>query len=279
MRIRQALVAFCAAIAMVVAGPSYASALDSPYQRGPDPTEASVKAIAGPFAVDQVKATGHTGFGSGTIFYPKDEKGTFGTIAVSPGFISPEGLVHWYAKTLASHGFVVMAMGTFTVADPPPSRGDQLRAALDYMKTKSPVKDKVDPTRLGLSGHSMGGGGTLDAASKMPDLKAAVPLAPWYLTGGPVIPKVKAPTLVVGANIDFVAPMAIFATPFYKALTSPNKALLTLPGDHMTPFLLANPTLTKFAVSWFKRFLDDDTRYDQFLCPNPASYEGTCPLT
>jgi hypothetical protein len=35
-------------------------------------------------------------------------------------------------------------------------------------------------------------------------------------------------------------------------------------------------------VAWFKRYLDDDLRYDQFLCPPPAGptiieYRHTCP--
>src|SRR6478736_3194067 len=38
------------------------------------------------------------------------------------------------------------------------ARGTQLLAALDYLTQKSPVRDRVDPTRLGVVGHSMGGG-------------------------------------------------------------------------------------------------------------------------
>jgi hypothetical protein len=38
-------------------------------------------------------------------------------------------------------------------------------------------------------------------------------------------------------------------------------------------------------ISWLKRFVDDDTRYDQFLCPGPSrgsdveEYRSTCPLS
>ena len=36
-------------------------------------------------------------------------------------------------------------------------------------------------------------------------------------------------------------------------------------------------------VAWLKRFVDDDTRYEQFLCPGPRGlaikeeYRNTCP--
>ncbi|POM23177.1 Lipase 1 [Actinomadura rubteroloni] len=278
----QALAAPNAAIA---AAPRVAPAAN-PYERGPAPTEESVKAEKGPFDIAQMPVPGGAGvFGGGTIWYPKDEAGPFGAVVVSPGFMTLEPLIQWYGRTLASHGFVVMTMATITPIDPPFSRGDELRSALDYLVTKSTVKDKIDPTRTALMGHSMGGGGTLDAASKLPDLKAAIPLAPWNLDYAPPA-KIKAPTLIIGADNDPIAPTAAFADPFYAALTTQNRAYLKLKNaGHTFSFLGYNPTITKYTVSWLKRFVDNDTRYDQFLCPIPAAsdtvaaYQGTCPLT
>ncbi|MFE9998870.1 hypothetical protein ACFYRZ_29940 [Streptomyces avermitilis] len=53
-------------------------------------------------------------------------------------------------------------------------------------------------------------------------------------------------------------------------------------GDHLAP-ASESPTVGKYALSWLKRFVDDDTRYDQFLCPGPtpdtnvSRYRNTCP--
>ena len=39
----------------------------------------------------------------------------------------------------------------------------------------------------------------------------------------------------------------------------------------------------KFAIVWLKRYVDNDTRYDQFRCPGPGpdpaieEYRDTCP--
>ena len=56
-RLRRAILAiFTIALTMVVAlaGPQSASAADNPYQRGPNPTAASVAATTGPFAIASV---------------------------------------------------------------------------------------------------------------------------------------------------------------------------------------------------------------------------------
>ena len=41
-------------------------------------------------------------------------------------------------------------------------------------------------------------------------------------------------------------------------------------------------TIAKYSISWLKRFVDDDTRYEQFLCPGTGGsaiqeYRDTCP--
>ncbi|MCZ9342854.1 alpha/beta hydrolase, partial [Streptomyces sp. TRM76130] len=66
-----------------------AQAADNPYERGPAPTESSIEALRGPYSVSEtsVSSLGVTGFGGGTIYYPTSTSdGTFGAVAVAPGF-------------------------------------------------------------------------------------------------------------------------------------------------------------------------------------------------
>src|SRR5947208_2878072 len=82
---------------------------DNPFARGPDPTNSSIEAERGPFAIATEQVGGGNGFGGGTITYPTDtSQGTFGAIAVSPGFTGPEATIAWYGPRLASQGFVVI---------------------------------------------------------------------------------------------------------------------------------------------------------------------------
>ncbi|MFC6887167.1 dienelactone hydrolase family protein [Actinomadura yumaensis] len=301
-RLRDSLRVLPAAIALAAAGtaaaapaqaagaPSARAALAgpraaNPYERGPAPTESSVTAEKGPFAVEKIDVPqgSGTGFNKGTIYAPTDtSQGTFGAIAVSPGFVSPQAWIDWYGPRLASQGFVVMTLETLSLLNAPDERADQLLAALDYMTTKSKAASRIDTSRLAVMGHSMGGGGTLRAAQKRPTLRAAVPLAPWHLERD--WSAVRVPTMVMGADNDFIAAVGMHAEPFYQSIAAaPEKAYLELKNaGHMT-FNTPNATIAKYAISWMKRFVDDDTRYDKFLCPAPApsaaisEYRDTCP--
>jgi predicted dienelactone hydrolase len=280
-----------AAVAAVVGlttltGPG-AHAADNPYERGPAPTNASIEATRGPYAVSQtsVSSLAVTGFGGGTIYYPTSTAdGTFGAVAISPGFTAYESSIAWLGPRLASQGFVVFTIDTNTTMDQPDSRGDQLLAALDYLTQRSSVRSRVDSTRLGVMGHSMGGGGSLEAAKTRPSLQAAIPLTPWNTDK--TWPEVRTPTLIVGADGDTVASVSSHAEPFYNNLPSTlDKAYLELNNaSHFTPNS-SNTTIAKYSISWLKRFIDNDTRYEQFLCPLPRpsltieEYRGNCPHT
>ncbi|MFE5631941.1 alpha/beta hydrolase family protein [Streptomyces sp. NPDC056543] len=263
-----------------------ADAADNPYQRGPAPTVASIEAARGSYAVSQTSVSSlvATGFGGGTIYYPTTTSdGTFGAVVISPGFTAYEPSIAWLGPRLASQGFVVFTIDTLTTLDQPDNRGRQLLAALDHLTQRSSVRARVDASRLGVMGHSMGGGGTLEAAKSRPSLKAAIPLTGWNTDKS--WPEISTPTLVVGADGDTVAPVATHSEPFYESLpASLDKAYLELNGaTHFTPNS-SNTTIAKYSISWLKRFIDDDTRYDQFLCPVPRpsltieEYRGTCPL-
>ncbi|MDT0308442.1 dienelactone hydrolase family protein [Streptomyces sp. DSM 44917] len=259
------------------------AAAEHQFRRGPDPTAESVANADGPFEVERVTVPRGNGFGGGTIHYPADSsQGDFGGIAISPGFMSPQFLMGWYGPMFASHGFVTIVIDTSTVADPPDSRADQLQAALDYLTTQSEVRDRVDPDRLAVAGHSMGGGGALRAAANNPDLQAAIPLEPWHLTNA--WQEVTVPTMIVGGQFDFVAPVAFHAESFYENLTAaPERAYLELAGGSHFDVFFPNRILTRYMVSWAKRYVDNDTRYEQFLCPAPApgngisEYRESCP--
>ncbi|WFE24789.1 hypothetical protein O7621_26320 [Solwaraspora sp. WMMD937] len=71
--------------------------------------------------------------------------------------------------------------------------------------------------------------------------------------------------------------------PFFDSLPSDlDKAYPELnDACHFAPNI-PNATISSFSVAWLKRFVDDDTRYEQFLCPPPrpdgeiSDYQDTC---
>ena len=282
-----AVVGVLAAAALSAAGitliPS-ADAATTSFQRGPAPTTQSIEALRGPFATAQtaVSSVSVSGFGGGDIYYPTDTSaGTFGAVAIAPGFTASRSSMAWLAPRIASQGFVVFNIDTLTRNDQPASRGRQLLAALDYLTTRSSVRTRIDTTRLAVMGHSMGGGGTLEAAASRPSLQAAIPLTPWNLTKS--FSRVTVPTMIVGAENDTIASVTSHSEPFYRSLPeSPGKAYLELNGaSHFAPNT-SNTTIAKMSVSWLKLFVDNDERYRQFVCPGPNAgaavqeYRNTC---
>jgi predicted dienelactone hydrolase len=279
-----AIGAIAAPAAVTLVAPSAGAQAANPYQRGPTPTTASISATRGSFATSQTSVSNLSapGFGGGTIYYPTSTaEGTFGAIAASPGFTASQSSVAWYGPRLASQGFVVITIDTLSTLDSPASRGTQLLAALDYLTTSSAVRTRIDATRLGVMGHSMGGGGSLAASRTRPSLQASIPLAPYHTTKNWAADTV--PTLIIGAENDTVAPVSSHAEPFYTSLpASSDKAYLELNNASHSAPTSTNVTIAKYSISWLKRFIDNDTRYEQFLCPAPSGpaieeYRDTCP--
>lgn len=254
------------------------AAADNPYERGPAPTNSSIEATRGPFAVStkSVSSFSARGFGGGTIHYPTTTSaGTFGVVAISPGYTAGESTISWLGPRIASQGFVVITIDTNSRFDQPGSRGDQLLAALDHTIADSTVRTRVDASRQAVMGHSMGGGGSLEAAKTRRSLEATVGLTPWNLDK--TWPEVEAASLVIGAENDSVAPVSSHSIPFYNSLSNAERrGYLELRGaSHFAPNT-SNTTIAKYSIAWLKRYVDNDTRYEQFISPgpNPSLFNG-----
>jgi dienelactone hydrolase len=257
-----------------------------PYDRGPAPSTAALEADQGPFAVGTlaVSPAAAAGYGGGTISYPTDtSEGPFGAVAVCPGYTGVQRSMQWLGPRLASNGFVVIVIDTLSPTHNAEQRAVQLIAALNQVIAFSstvghPLLGRVDGNRLGVMGHSYGGGGALLAGTNNPSLKAVIPLAPYYESTS--FPRLVVPTLVVGCQRDVVAPVAVRAIPMYESIPAPvSKAYLELAGgDHLCVETgNGNKAIQgKYAVAWMKRFVDDDVRYSPFLCgaPHEADLRG-----
>lgn len=261
---------------MLSASLVFAVAQAGPYDRGPDPTAASLEASTGAYSVASSKITAPSGYGGGTVYYPSDTSdGPFGVVSFSPGFVNSQYINKWWAPALASRGFVVIMIDTLTPFDLPGLRGNQLLASLKDVIARSqssntPYYGKIDPNRRAVMGHSMGGGGTLSASMSDATLKAAIPLAPWSTINN--WGRDTVPTLVMAGESDAIAPSATMASVFYASLPNTiSKAYLEFKGaGHFFPNnngpTALKPIMTKYAVSWLKLFVDGDTRYKKFLC-------------
>lgn len=242
-------------------------------QNGPAPTLAALKAD-GPYAISSQALTG-SGFGGGTVYSP-NTAGKYAVVVVCPGFVSGQDSMAAMSKRLASHGFVVVTIITNTLLDFPSSRATQLLAALKAvtaLKT-GPVAGKIDTARQVVSGWSMGGGGTLEAAGVTPGLVAAVAFAPWD-TSTTKMTSLTVPTAIFGGTADVIAPVASHSQKFYDAIPATTRKLFgNVEGaNHFFPNTAYEP-VSYNNISWVKRFADGDTRYSPFLNGQDAAWES-----
>src|SRR5690348_2226298 len=113
--VRRFLVTAVTALALVAVPGAHAAQAANPYERGPAPSLSALQASRGPYAVSttSVSRLGASGFGGGEIYYPTTTSdGTFGAIAISPGFTAYWSSISWLGPRLASHGFVVIGIET-----------------------------------------------------------------------------------------------------------------------------------------------------------------------
>jgi hypothetical protein len=270
---RIAAAAVVLAMATATAAVLTGSASAATTQRGPDPTVQSVAANRGTFATAEVTVSGY-GFNGGKIYYPTDtSQGTWGAIAASPGYTASwarEGA--WMGPWLASFGFVVIGVDSLSPTDNDSARGTELLAALDYLTQRSTVRDRVDPNRLAVLGHSMGGGGAINAAMRRPSLKAAIPLAPASFSQN--LSNVQVPLLIMGARDDgTITPSSIDSLWASKPRTTKGARVELSSGSHAFP-TWGNSQVTRLEIPWLKIFLDNDSRYAKFLCPSLADNTG-----
>jgi dienelactone hydrolase len=273
-RTRRAIARLVVMVLMVTVGAvALAPAADTqsnPHQRGPNPTDSLLNARSGPYSVSTTRVSSLvSGFGGGTIYYPTTTSdGTFGAVSISPGYTASQSSMSWLGPRLASHGFVVFTIDTNSRFDQPASRARQLSASLSHLAGRSDMRNRVDGNRLAVAGHSMGGGGTLIAARDNPQYRAAIPMAPWNISNN--FSGIRVPTLVIACQRDSTASVRSHASPQYNSIpSSVSKMFIEIRGgSHFCPNS-TNQTIGRYSVAWLKRFLDNDTRYDPFLCGQP----------
>lgn len=253
---------------------------------GPAPTSTVLNGD-GPFSVSSASVSSWvTGFGGGTVYYPTTS-GQYAAIAVCPGFTGTSSSISWFARRLATHGFVTIAMNTNTIYDYPSSRATQLAAALRYLlnSSSSTIRARIRTADRAVAGHSMGGGGTLIASANDSTLRAGIPMTPWNTYTG--FSSVRVPQMIFGADGDTIAPYASHARPFYNSISQAEKAYALLNGaSHFTPNT-TDQRIGRYGVAFAKRFVDGDARYTPFLCGSEHTsyatssrfdtYLSTCP--
>jgi predicted dienelactone hydrolase len=161
---------------------------------------------------------------------------------------------------------------------------DELLAAAKEPGT--PWHRRLNPRRLGMSGHSFGGHTTLRVAAADPRVRAAAALAPSDVAGDI---EISVPTLVMTGLLDDVTPFETDARAAFAALTGPRfligveraghcafipLCITDVCGAGCEPGLLgqreANQLVNRYVVPFFLRYLRGQRKFGRLLEPARA---------
>jgi hypothetical protein len=223
-------------------------------------------------------------YASAVMYYPEDATPPFAVVALSPGFTAYGTDYEFVGDMLASHGIAALLTTPTSTSDQPPARGVDLAAAVMHIQEEntrmgSPLMGKIATDRIGITGHSMGGGGSLFGANDLGDkIRCVVPLQPWQPGGS--FRMVSAPTLIVGATSDAIASVAANASGHYASIPdTTEKILVVISGDHYlstdrTSGIAASEMATvnemyddqaAYMIPFYKLHLESDERYRTYL--------------
>lgn len=195
------------------------------------------------------------GFGSGggagrqiqtEIYYPATSAGTSTPVASGafPVIVFGHGFaMNWDAYSniwehFVPRGYIMAFVRTESSLFPSPSHGDfgldlklVAQKMLDLQTTTALFQNHIYP-KVGLMGHSMGGGASFLAANNNTNIHALIGLAPAETNPSAITaaPNVQVPSIVISGSSDGVTPPAQHHIPIYEGVTSTCKSFVSIIG-------------------------------------------------
>ena len=123
----------------------------------------------------------------GVVYYPIDANPPYKSIVITPGFGSGSSSMSSWAEFFASHGFIAMRIGpNDEINDSHQQRGEGLIDGIESIKQEntrngSPLYGIIDTESFSVSGYSMGGGASHNAAMLDESIKTVISLNPTVL--------------------------------------------------------------------------------------------------
>jgi dienelactone hydrolase len=220
-------------------------------------------------------------YSGATVYYPLDATPPFASIAIVPGYLSPQSSIQDWGPFLASHGIVVMTIGTNNIFENPYERRDALLDAIvtiheENTRTASPLFDNIDTDKIAVGGWSMGGGGAQLAAAADTTLRAVMALCPW-LDSQDIAADLdhSVPVLIFSGETDAIAPPSSHADIHYDYTPqSTDKLLFEI--DNAGHTIANSPDggqdqVGKIALSWLQYYLVGDGCYCPLLLSTPSA--------
>ena len=292
---RNVLMASCIALMILFLYPIQAQTPAGPGQAGPYATSYVTVTTTNPNTDSELVTD---------IYYPASDGGVdpggapYATLVFAHGFLaSPSGYTG-YGEHLASWGYIV-AIPDFPDEDTE-VRASDIQYLFSYLEAEnangsSPFFQTIDTARFGLTGHSLGGLGTLMVTSRDERIDmAGVPLDP---AGGPLsdwdheaeAPNITAPLAVIAAPSQLCNNSAEY-NDWYPLIGATHKAKFVIANGTHCDFLSTDEEMQimgcsllcgefsaersaiakRYTTAWFNYYVRLDTDYYTYLYGDEA---------
>lgn len=225
--------------------------------------------------------------GGATVYYPANAEPPFSGMVFTPPYTGIQAMYAAWGPFFASHGMVLVTMDTTTTLDTVDQRASQQKTMLNVLKqentrTGSPLRGKLDTSRLGAVGWSMGGGATWINAAEYSGLKTAMSLAGHNMSAMDINSKgynTRVPTLLFNGALDLTYLGGLGQSDgVYNAIPAgiPKVFYEVSSAGHFdwgSP-TAANRSVAGIALAFQKAFLDGDTRWVTYI-KRPSSDVAT----
>jgi pimeloyl-ACP methyl ester carboxylesterase len=210
-----------------------------------DPIEATY-AANGPYATASQSATGFR------IYYPRNMVGNHPIITWGNGTGTPTMVYAPFLNHLASWGFVVVASNSVMTQS-----GRQMIAGVDYLiqqnnRPGSNFYNMIDTEHIGTTGHSQGGGGSINAATDR-RVTCAAPVAP----SPGRIGQVDGPVFLVAGRRDSIVSAALVRSTSYAPANGPTVFGIVNNMGHLN-FIGNLGNARGYITAWFMYHLQGD---------------------
>lgn len=216
--------------------------------------------------------------GGATVYYPANARPPFSGMVFTPPYTGVQYMYRDWGPFFASHGIVLVTMDTRTTLDTVDQRAAQQKQVLDVLKREntrsgSALRGKLDTSRLGAVGWSMGGGATWINSAEYSGLRSAMSLAGHNLSAVDIDSKgynTRVPTLILNGATDFT-----YLGGLGQSIGVYNNIPRGIPKviyevasaghfDWGSP-TAANRAVAGIALAFHKTFLDGDTRWVSYI--------------
>ncbi len=206
------------------------------------------------------------------LYYPCNISSPTAATTISSGYTQTLGDIEWLSTRIAEQGYVVLGLTPSNTYGNVSQWKDMHKSGVSRLiainSSHATLKGMIDTSKLQVSAHSKGGGGTLWAAADLTTgVRTAIPMAPYQEQfSNSTLSAITASTLIEAGGSDTLATNSMTVGEYNSLSGSISRAYFEYSGyDHLAWTTGGSSSerdrIAADYIAWMKYYLDGDTSY------------------